>query len=120
MDASEMPRRETPERGDGAERRAGGGAARAGPALERGAQAHAAQVHRSRDGGEAANPWRSSIARPLESDPARVGDPPLVRLAQKDLVLAKGSLSDDQSKASGSSTLSEAFMVSASRLAAAR
>jgi len=119
MNASEMPRRETPERGDGAERRAGGGAARAGPALERGAQAHAAQVHRSRDGGEAADPWRSSIARPLESDPARVGAP-LVRLAQKDLVLAKGSLSDDQSKASGSSTLSEAFMVSASRLAAAR
>jgi len=39
MDASDMPRRETPERGDGAERRAGGGAARAGPALERGAQA---------------------------------------------------------------------------------
>ena len=34
MDASEMSRRETPERGDGAERRAGGGAARAGPALE--------------------------------------------------------------------------------------
>ena len=58
------------------------------------------------------------LARLNQIPPA--SEPPLVRLAQKDLVLAKGSLSDDQSKASGSSTLSEAFMVSASRLAAAR